>query len=411
MPDLAPQADPQQVLEATVDRQREEISQHLARVEQLGVSVRSLEDTVQRQAETLEQYKRSDENNLKAIETLEANVWEATDSKNQLLAQIGSLENQCEELKERLNASQDQVSANKAQLSLLESEIVSKTAELENLQALYNSCSDELAKLQSVHQDTGASSSETQEPSQAPESSPAVMHGFGTGEAASDLQQPSAFNFFQTPALDPAQNTAASFFQTQETSAASFFESLGSSNDQSQSSNNFFGGFQESQNDQGVSSAASFFNPQPASQSIVEPVQQTIEAPLPAQSFFAHQEPSVTTPAISQETVDSLQQELHQKISEFNDLSNQLETVKAELSEKQSEVKSLQEDNQHSMKNLSLQTETNSHYLQIKCKEAQIILLFPCCIIWNIFNNHLDCVDISMNLVFIEECGQKTEES
>ena len=136
------------------------------------------------------------------------------------------------------------------------------------------------------------------------------MHGLGTSEAASDFQQPSAVNFFQTPASDPAQNTVASLFQPQETSAASFFENLGSSNDQSQSSNDFFGGFQESQNDQGVSSAASFFNPQPASQSIVEPVQQTIDAPPPAHSVFAHQEPAVTTPVISQETLDGLQQEL-----------------------------------------------------------------------------------------------------
>ena len=160
---------------------------------------------MQRQAETLEQYKRSDEANLKAIETLEANIWEATDSKNQLLVQISNLESQCEDLRTKLKAAEDLGSADKSQLSLLQSDIASKSAELENLQALYNSCSDELTKLQSAQQHTGSFSSETHKPQPVPESSPAAMHGLGTGAASESHQEPNTVNFFQTPASDQSQ--------------------------------------------------------------------------------------------------------------------------------------------------------------------------------------------------------------
>ena len=55
-----------------------------------------------RQQETIDQYRRSDENNLKAIESLEASIWEATDSKQQLLSQISERETQLEQLQAQL---------------------------------------------------------------------------------------------------------------------------------------------------------------------------------------------------------------------------------------------------------------------------------------------------------------------
>ena len=344
-PDLAPPTDPEQHLQATIDQQRHEISQHLARVQELTVSLRSVEETVQRQTEALEQYKRSDENNLKAIETLEGNIWEATDCKNQLLAQIRSLEIQCEDVKSKWKAIEDISSTDKEQLSHLQNEVASKAAELENLRTAYNTCSAELLKLQSikpVSQDQEDTHTDYQSASQDWET---------TAAPPDAVQQHSAANLFQT------QSNAANFFQPLENSAASFFENLGSSNEHSETSS-FFGGFQQNTNSECVSSATSFVIPPPPSQSTIGSAQHIADDTSQDQSL--PEEVLEAPSAMDHGILDSLQQQLRQRISEFAELSSQLEAVKAELSDKQTEVTSLQAINEENLKSLALQTETNS---------------------------------------------------
>ena len=48
--------------------------------------------------------------------------------------------------------------------------------------------------------------------------------------------------------------------------------------------------------------------------------------------------------------------------------------------------------------------------LQIKCEEAQIILLLARRVVRNILDYYFDCVNICMYLVLVEEGGEETEE-
>ena len=48
--------------------------------------------------------------------------------------------------------------------------------------------------------------------------------------------------------------------------------------------------------------------------------------------------------------------------------------------------------------------------LEVKCEEAQVILLLACCLVRNILDDNLDCVNVCMYLVLIEEGGEETKE-
>ena len=48
-------------------------------------------------------------------------------------------------------------------------------------------------------------------------------------------------------------------------------------------------------------------------------------------------------------------------------------------------------------------------YLEIKCEEAQVVLLFTRGVVRDILDDHLDCVDVGVDLVLVEEGGEETE--
>ena len=119
----------------------------------------SSEDRVSRLGESLEQYKRDIEKNLTTIDSLEANIWEVTDEKNQLLAKIGGAETEMCEMMTRLQ-SQDEVNMKMSQeYQHLQQELEKKTQEHDHLVSENQRLSTELTSLQQLSQEQTQTSS------------------------------------------------------------------------------------------------------------------------------------------------------------------------------------------------------------------------------------------------------------
>merc|ERR1711892_409786 len=144
----------EQELQQTISSQSNTILQHENTIQQqqrtiqeLNTSIQQHEEVIKQNSTRIEGFRNSDENNLKAIEQLEATIWQVTDEKQQmslikdnieaevkemlmemeqLRAQASAAKNECEQFKSQLNqASTD---------SACEAELARQSAQLQTAQ-------------------------------------------------------------------------------------------------------------------------------------------------------------------------------------------------------------------------------------------------------------------------------------
>ena len=112
------------------------------------------EDTARQQLAKINQYKSSDENNLKVIEQLEANIWTVTDAKHQMSLikeyiekEISNMVKEIEDLKRKETQNKNECEQLHSQLiefssnSTLDAELAQKTEQLHMTKPVFSSCS------------------------------------------------------------------------------------------------------------------------------------------------------------------------------------------------------------------------------------------------------------------------------
>ena len=304
----------------TIEQQQDLIRQHETQIQDLSNNLRSQTEIIERQNENIDQFKKSNETNLKAIETLEANIWEATDSKNQLFAENGLYQSEIQNLVTKLKDQCEENEKIKIQVESLQQELLMKSSEVEMT-----------PPAEAMTSPVPIVSSSSQDQPQSP--TPAVFSW--SNVSSNDDNVPVAVNMFSSA---PVQS-----------SAASFFEDLGASSNLP-SANNFFEGTDQT-------SSSNFFNPPTTEPSVSNPISSFDEG-----SQLREQQKVVT--GNQHDEILNLKQDLQQKIDDFDQVSQQLKTVKAQLELKEKEADSLQSASNDAVKNLETQLHQNSGLLQ-----------------------------------------------
>ena len=152
----------EQELQQTINMQSNNIKQQVNTIEQLQIRIQELDIATKQQDEVirqhvtkLDQYKNSDENNLKAIEQLEANIWQATDEKQQLVLTNANFETQIQDMMsemDKLTVQVQELDKLKNEMAETKSGLTNKDSECEQLKAQlqqatsHNTCEAELAR-------------------------------------------------------------------------------------------------------------------------------------------------------------------------------------------------------------------------------------------------------------------------
>ena len=137
-----------------IDEQLIKIQQQETKIQELEQSIVIHEDTARQQLAKINQYKSSDENNLKVIEQLEANIWTVTDAKHQMSLikeyiekEISNMVEEIEDLKRKETQNKNEREQLHSQLiefssnSTLDAELAQKTEQLHMTKPVFSSCS------------------------------------------------------------------------------------------------------------------------------------------------------------------------------------------------------------------------------------------------------------------------------
>eukprot|EP00092_Neocalanus_flemingeri_P001893 GFUD01002020.1.p1 GENE.GFUD01002020.1~~GFUD01002020.1.p1 ORF type:complete len:4147 (-),score=1483.97 GFUD01002020.1:293-12733(-) len=388
----------EQELQHTISMQSSTIQQHeiniqqlQSRVQEFDVTIRQHEESITQHLSKIEQYRHSDENNLKALEQLEANIWQVTDEKQQLAltnanfeAQVQGMVSDIQQLKtQATEADQLQVEIAEAKTSLgnkenecellrsqltqagshsmCEAELARQYEQLQTAQTSLEKLSNDYQNIMSELEETRNKNSKLEEHiSLTNASEPSVDAGMaatapvvisqqvGTEEHQYQSPPPAVFNW--NAANEEKDENVSSFFtapQAQDQSAASFFEDIGEPSANPQF-DNFFEGIDK---------------PQPTAPSHPTPVYQ--------------QEPQPNSPhSNSYNELRNLQDQLRMKVVHSEQLSTDLTDLKIELETKQYEAenleKALDQIKQEKCEQVS-QLQENLHSIQCTSSENEIL--------------------------------------
>jgi len=343
--------------EHTIQQHETNFQLQQSRMQELDVAIRQHKDNIKQHLAKIEQYRNADENNLKAIEQLEANIWQITDEKQQLALKSVNFEAHIHELM----SEQDQLKSKASETEQLQSKIAeanmslgNKDNECELLRSQLNqanthsTCEAELArqyeqlqtaqtsleKLSNDYQNILSELEETRNKNQSVEEQITLSQS-SQFSAGSELvmaatapvkishQQESHEHHYQSPppavfnwnaVAEVKEDNASAFFAAphQDHSAASFFEDIGAPSAVPQV-DNFFEGID---------------TPQPT---------------VPAHPTAVYQqEPQPNSPhSNSYNELVNLQDQLRMKVVHSEQLSTDLNDLRIQLEDKQLEAESL----------------------------------------------------------------------
>merc|ERR1712106_824923 len=366
----------EQELQQTISSQTNTILQHENTIQQqqrtiqeLNTSIQQHEEVIKQNSTRIEGFRNSDENNLKAIEQLEATIWQVTDEKQQmslikdnveaevkemlmemeqLRAQASAASNECEQFKSQLN----QASTG----STCEAELARQSAQLQTAQtSLAQLTNDYKITLSELEESKAKNAKFEEQVITAQQTSAGILPTMSTPVAISEhventehLYQsppPAVFNW-NTTAEDKEEN-ASSFFampQGQNQSAASFFEDIGAHSALPQV-DNFFEGID------------------------------TNQPTAPSNQVPVYQEPQPNSPhSNSYNELRNLQDQLRMKVVHSEQLSTDLGDLKHKLEVKQSEAGNLQqvlEQTKQENEQKMLELQANLHGIQNTVSENE----------------------------------------
>merc|ERR1711892_1367719 len=335
----------EQELQQTISSQANTILQHENTIQQqqrtiqeLNTSIQQHEEVIKQNSTRIEGFRNSDENNLKAIEQLEATIWQVTDEKQQmslikdniegeikemlmemeqLRAQASAANNECEQFKSQLNqASTD---------STCEAELARQSAQLQTAQtSLAQLTNDYKITLSELKERKAKNAKFEEQVTTDQQTSAGIVPTMSAPVAISEHLEntehlyksppPAVFNW--NTAAENKEENASSFFampQGQNQSAASFFEDIGAQSDLPQV-DNFFEGID------------------------------TNQPTAPSNQVPVYQEPQPNSPhSNSYNELRNLQDQLRMKVVHSEQLSTDLGDLKHQLEVKQSEAGNLQQ--------------------------------------------------------------------